>query len=815
MSGGGEPVPVVPWNLDVDPGDPVDLFGHSYVFERVDPDGAVTFRPPVGSGEGDFMVVGDDGRGRKPTMSEVGQLMASNDCIWREKPLRTEARRYARSQELDAEQARELDEVCQFRAAIMRRFDANPWSKSDYSLKCFMAEAMKDPKIAAMPGAWHASPATLRTWLRERGEEGCRKELDGVSMKNRMPQVRKIDHPLEIVFYHAARATNLRGDVRMNHDSYVAEIDKINTGIPLHRNFWIDPDGEAGPCERPAVYDVPKIHYTAMSYHCFWRLCRELRSAKSHGSKTTPQGAYQRYGGGGVGDVPSHLGALCWMDATPIPKVFFVDDETGIPIGMSTMMLLLEHRSKVVAGWDLAPGGPTASAVLRTVLCANQPKEVPEDILKIDPNLTWLRLKPDTIRFDNATEHHGRTVEDNFADAYIGTDFVGSRMPRDKNVKERVIRTFLDLVFKHMPDANYDIARMRLYGFDPAKGHVLCSIRTGQRLLARAVMTYNVSRNRALKNRQPALVWRQSLGQRKLNVIKDVDKFERSIGTVDFIKMRGTGIDFLNRHYTAGAVAMKRIVQQFERTLKVRKGDSSPRPTANTDDRKAPKWDVKIKYDEDDLGVIRVWNPHATPPQWEDFECTDPEAFGLPRWLDEKCRELAAREAMDYLSPEGQSVVRARLFEEIANVDSQAAERDRRTLAKAVHDPNVRQVMAGYVHVRDEVIEKFGQPQPERDTPAGHESAVGARKDAHIKTPRAKLKPAAEPVRMRRAASAPATPARATTDPAAPPPRRAPRKSSRNADPRDAGTPAQSAERPDQRTPTRARSKRLNYGDMF
>lgn len=391
----------------------------------------------------------------------------------------------------------------------------------------------------------------------------------------------------------------------------------------------------------------------------------------------------------------------------------------------------------------------------------------------------------------------------------------GGVMPRDKNVKERVIRTFVDLVFKHMPDANYDIARMRLYGFDPAKGHVLCSIRTGQRLFARAVMTYNVSRNRALKNRQPALVWRQSLGQRKLNVIKDVDKFERSIGTVEFIKMRSTGIDFMNRHYTAGAVAMKRIVQQFERNLKVRKGDSSPRPTANTDDRKAPKWDVKIKYDEDDLGVIRVWNPHATPAQWEDFECTDPEAFGLPKWLDDRCRERAAREAMDYLSPEGQSVVRARLFEEIANVDSQAAERDRRTLAKAVHDPNVRQVMAGYVHVRDEVVEKFGQPQPERDTPAGHVSAVGARKDAHLKTPRAKPKPAAEPVRMRRAASAPATPARAATDPTAPPPRRAPRKSSRNADPRDAGTPAQSAERPDQRTQTRARSKRLKYGDMF
>ena len=810
---GDAPVPVAPWNLDVEPGDPVDIFGNSYVFERVDPDHAVTFRAAAGSDTCDFMVEGSDGRPRKPFVAEIGQLMASDDLIWREKPLSTEARRFARAQEHDAKQARAIDPLCQFRTAITRRFDDNPWSKSDRSLTAFMEDALADPVIAAMPGAWPACPATVRAWLDERGEEGCRKERDGISMTNRMPRIRSIEHPLEIVFHHATRVTSVRGSVRMNHDLYVAELKKINTGKPLTRRMWINPDGSGVQEERPAEYPVPAKPYEAIPYLRFWRLCRDLKTAKAHGLKRGPQAEYQRYGGGGSGDLPTHLGALCWIDSSEVPKAFFVDDDTGIPIGLATMTLLTEHRSNVVPGWDLCAGGCSSSAIMRTVLCANKPKDVPADLLKIDANLTWLRLRPGVIRFDNATETHGRTIEDNLADAYIGTDFVGSKMPRDKNVKERIMGTFQDLLFKHMADANYDIARMRLYGFKPEEGQVLCSLRTGQRLLARAVMTHNVTRSRGAgrDGRQPALVWKQELGQRKLNVIKDVDEFERGIGTVKFMTMNNSGIEMFNRRYTAGAMGMKRLIQDFERALTLKKGDTAPKPKTNTDDRKRPKFMVKIRFDEDDLGYIRVWNPHVQPARWEVFECTDPNTHGMPKWLHDRCLELAEREAMDYLTPEGQAVVRARLFEEIANVDAQAAERERRTLGKALHDPRIRKVMAGYVEIVDEQVEEFGEPQPEEHSPAAHELATGARKDAHIETPRPKPNPAKEPATMRRVA----TPAAGARDPAAPPPRHAPRKDHRNDDRRNAGAHTESADRPDQRAPTRARSNRLKWGDVM
>ena len=454
-------VPAAPWDLAVEPGDPVDIFERRYVFERVDPDKAVTFRSPAGSSDGDFMVIGDDGRPRKPSTDEVLALMARDEVIWRDRPLGPEARRHARAQQLDAAQAHAMDPVSEFRTAITRRFDANPWSKSDHSLRLFMQDALSDPVIAAMAGAWAACPATQRTWLRDRGTEGCRKERDGISMKNRMRHLRKLAHPLEIVFYHAARATNVRGSITMNHDNYVTEIAKINAGIELSRNRYDFDEG----CftERRAEYDVPAQPYKAIDYMRFWRLCRELVTESAHGRKTTKQATYQKYGGGGLGDLPTHLGALCWIDSTPVKKAFFVDDVTGIPIGLATVTLMLEHGCKVVPGWDLCVGACNSSSILRTVLKANQVKtEVPDYLLEIDPNLAYLRLRPDLIRYDNSTEAHGRTVEQNLADAYIRTDFVGSEMPRDKNAMERIMGTFQTLLYEHQEDANYDIARMRL-----------------------------------------------------------------------------------------------------------------------------------------------------------------------------------------------------------------------------------------------------------------------------------------------------------------------------------------------------------------
>ncbi|MBA2935662.1 hypothetical protein HZF05_16380 [Sphingomonas sp. CGMCC 1.13654] len=675
-----------------------------------------------------------------------------------------------------------------------------------------MKQALADPAIKSLPAARIICPATLRSWLRERGEEGRRQERDGVSMRGRMPKVRKILHPLEILVYWAVRKTVVRGDAQKNHDSYVAELGKINAGKPLNRFLLVDPqsvDGEVGKV--PAEYPVPATPYKPISYVSFWRLCRDLRNEKSYGLKTTKGAAYQRYGGGGVSDLPTHLGALCWIDDTPVPKAFFVDGATGIPIGAAVMTLMQEDKTRVVLGWDLSPGAGSTATLLRTVLCANSPKDVPEDLLAIDDNLTWLRLRPDRIGFDNSTAQHGRSAEDVLGDAYIGTRFVEAGMPRSKAHVEGVIGIFLDLLFKHQEDANYDIARMRLYGYDPAEHKVITSIQTGRRLLARAVMTYNLTRSDAHDGRSPALMWKKELGHRRLSVIEDVDRFAREIGRVYFdMEMTPAGIEKFSRRYTAGAQRMKEIIQDFESGRRVPMGDVTPKQSRRTDnDRKKLTFKVKIRVDDEDIGRMQVWNPFAMrngqrSGEWVTFECTDPATHGMPLWLHERCLELAEREGLEYITAEQQATIRARLFEEIANVDAAAAERERVKLGKAIDNPRVRAVFAQYVEVADEPVEPPAPRPPERFAPAPNESAAPIRKDAEVRTPRVRQKDPAEPERMRR--RAPVVTA---------PPRRGPRKEkSRDVDPRDAGSRRQSADAADQRAPRRARSNRLSWKDM-
>ncbi|WP_206240469.1 hypothetical protein [Novosphingobium terrae] len=841
------PLPASGHGFEAEPGEEIEILGLSYHYDRTDSDRSVTLRAPSGSAYGEFMVVGHDGHPRKPTVDELGLFWAMGQLIFREPPLASEVRNRARAQKKDLDQARRQDPSSPFKTKLLTLFDASEFSRSDNAIAAFMKVALADPDIAAMTGARVIPGPTFRRWLRLNGTKGSRKTWDSVSMTGRTPRTWTIRHPLEIVMYWAIRATHIRGDITKNHNRYVADIYKINRGKALDRNFCIDPDGVAGPCERPAEYAVPQKPYKAISYKRFWRMCRSLKSA-GYKSKTTPQAEYQLYGGGGLSDVPTHPGARAWLDDTPIPRLYFFDDETGIPVGQCTMTLLSEDDTGLLGGWNFNIGPASSSSVLRTVLHANSPKHgaVTQELLEIDADLPWLRFKPAIISFDNSTVNHGRSVEDVLLDAHIGCDFTGSGKARDKSHMERLIGTMLDLATKQDFDANYDIARMRKYGFNAKEAfdeneHILVPVSFGPRMLDLAAMTHNVTGTKSKDGRQPALLWKQRRGKRKTDKIANVDEFAASIGNVEFdIAMTSSGIDKFSRHYTPGAVDMTRIIKQFDDGWKREKNDIGFDRNPNTDDRRKQGHKVKCKYDPDDIGLIKVWNPYSSPPQWEHFHCTDRLAKGTPLWLHGRHLELAKAEALEYATPEQQAYVRARLFEEFAKVNAGAAERERRAIAKAAENPAVKQVFGRYVQVRDEDVSAEAAVRDAGDdphAPVEHGSAVGLRKDAHIPTPRQKPKEPKVPATLRPAAGVPApavkpiktrkrraaenqeaaaettldSQASAASEPEQPAPyvsRRDRRLGRTNDDRRNAGTQQQSADRRDQRAAPAPRSNK-------
>jgi hypothetical protein len=163
---------------------------------------------------------------------------------------------------------------------------------------------------------------------------------------------------------------------------------RINAGVKLNRFLY--PANPGDPMDQPADYPVPPTPYKAISYKRFWRVCRSMKSS-GYASKTSRQAAYQRYGGGGLSDLPTQIGAWAWIDETPIPEVFFVDADTGgLPIGQCTMTVLREGAAGALAGWDLCAGAPTSSSIMRTILHANLPKDVPPHLLERDPQLPWI-----------------------------------------------------------------------------------------------------------------------------------------------------------------------------------------------------------------------------------------------------------------------------------------------------------------------------------------------------------------------------------------------------------------------------------------
>lgn len=702
--------------LNLDQGDIVEIDGIEHVFDRIDPDGRITFTSLRQRVE---FTVTDPATGFpvKPTADHIAELMIAGVFIQRAPLLDDHARQIARKMELDAQDARECDPVSEFRVAFLRRYDANPCGLSDRALRKLNQELLEDPEIAMLPGARVYAGSTLRSWIHDRGFHGDRRARDGISMKGRMPRKRKVKHPPEIIEHWTAYALGKRTTsspdakvtARKGWERYGTEINRINAGLPTGRD---------GP-----KYPQPSIPYKAVSYSTFWRICAKADSSAALGAKHGRKAVYSRFGGGGKTDQQSRVGALVMMDDTPIPGLFLVDAENNIPLGSPTLHLIVDNKSKVIPGWDLSWDEPSAATVLRTVLHANTPKRIPADLEKLHPDLKWICFKPSVLLVDNLTGHHSRHVEDSLLDVGTDVEFAGEEMPRDKAAVERVIGTILSLFVKNLPAATYDIPRAREFGFDPSK-MVMCDIKIARELLNRAICTYHLTPHRGLKGRQPALVFRQHVAAHGVSLINDIDEFKRSIGNVEYdVALTSSGIELHGLRYSDA------------RVTRVLVDDLLGHQTAS-EGRTAKKHSlrVKVKFSPDDIGEIHVWNTFTK--RYVTLPAVDHEyAKGMPLWAHRRVLEFARHEALEYSSEAELLEIRSRLFEAIEAVSAHASEQDRKALAKLKDNPLFQRVMGDIVEVVDEELIQ-DQPGPLPDHAIPHELAAPGRQDATTRTPR-------------------------------------------------------------------------------
>lgn len=779
--------------FNVEAGDPFRVFDLVYYFDRVDEDGVATLRSSRKTGAGDFMVTDDDGMPRKPNVDEFMQLMSSGDIVPLERRPQNVEARVRRRADIDSEQARELDEVCDFRIHVARRIEekrrAGTQSLSDQALKPLVNEVWKHfknerrklkkvlkeekrktgRKLKPAGNRWKVpkrkpTGSTVRSWYHTRGQSNSRKVSDGVSRTGRAVRARMIDHPIEILACYATRAVMSRGGTRQQIRNYRAELKLIGEGRAFHRVLAeVDDDGNWRIGDQPADYPIPDRPYTPVSDSVFYDLVKTMRSKKAYAIQTSAKGAMQRYEGGGRTEVPSRIGMLGEIDDTPVPNLFLMDSVTGLPLGGATATVLIDVCSRLAMGADLSWEKANTNTVLRTILDANRPKTILPRMVDALPKESAYLLKFaagwaakfDRILGDNLTAYHGIEVEEACMDVGTVTEFTGKNKPRAKPHIENLLGVLQRLLFKRLPDARWDVALAERFGFEPDK-HIMCTLQEARELFQIAITIYNCTRHSGLDKKQPALVRKEHGERYRVNLITDQQRLHRAMmRTEKSAEFGADGLVAFGRRYSEAAVTAK-IYQDHENAPRQRAQHLGPKQKKrrNTDHKQRPTYTIRYKYDEDDLGSVYVWNPHHLPAgEWVEVPCTDREMKGRSKALHDLRLELFDEAADDFLDRCTEDILHAYLSSEISNITEASSERDKVRHAKIMDTPQAKAALKNFVTVEDETsLTPTEQRQIEQNTaqwrnrddaargPAVNVASAGLsayhRKDGHTHSPR-------------------------------------------------------------------------------
>lgn len=674
-----------------EPGHRFDIDDLSHVLVRIDPDGEFVLRR-LGSQKTFKVPNAKTGMPEHPDAEKVLELMADGRIQPKALDPISEAAAARRRIELQVADARALDPTSDLRVAFNRRYDDEKCSRSDKALTKFYNKQLEDPAFyrlaCAAPKAkrngrkvapWRPCGRTLRTWINDRGEDGDRQQRDGVSGSGRVPRKRKIHHPKPILEHWLSRTCVNKRDTLKNHQSYKAELERVNRGEPTGR---LDEHGEA------VVFRRPASPYTGVSYWTFLRLARRLRGRDATRGRHGDHAAEADFGGGGRMEKATHVGAICMIDDTPVPMLCKVVAAGLVWVGTPTLTVLRDQACCGILGTDLSWDPASTATVLRTVADASTPKRVPSDMHQ-HAQLAMMVAKPDRLVMDNLAAHHSRHVEDSLREISTDADFTGANRPRDKADVERLIGILLDLGFKGMT-ASVDPIALRRHTKNDPPADLLPTLAELQPILLRAVAVFNVSSSDALMGRSPLSFYLQKLNERKVNIIKDLAKFRRAIGCVQYdVDLRASGIEVFNG---LRYVQPPKTPSLFGRLCHRRS------PSKKTKVVSVP---VKFKYDPGNIGHIHVWDP--VDKNWVTFECDAPEyASGLPKWVHELIIADIAEHERAFCSTEMLVEYRARLFERQSNVTQAAREDERLRAARLADTPIFRNLMGDIAEVLDE-----------------------------------------------------------------------------------------------------------------
>ena len=343
------------------------------------------------------------------------------------------------------------------------------------------------------------------------------------------------------------------------------------------------------------------------------------------------------------------------VDHTPL-DVFLVHHETYVPLGRPTLTLLIDHYSRMPLGYYLSFGGTSANAVIRALRHAILPKT---PVAEAVPGLTIHYKWPcyglmEQLIADNGMEFHGSSVEIACLDLNIHLLFCPPRQPRFKGVIERFLKRINYELAHKLPGTS--LAKWTERGdYDPQKHAVLTLVEFVHVLEKWLLDIYCQDIHKGIKT-IPAARWRDSAGIHPPYLPASVNKIVDDLGLFATRTLRHDGIRLHNLYYLSDA--LQPILRAYGEGVELR-----------------------IAYDPENLGRIRVWAPDAQHPV--DAYGPADYAEGLTLMLHQMIQKELRQKGNDECDIQALRHAKAELVEAIRTLFSSKRVIDRKRAAKA------------------------------------------------------------------------------------------------------------------------------------
>lgn len=236
------------------------------------------------------------------------------------------------------------------------------------------------------------------------------------------------------------------------------------------------------------------------------------------------------------------------IDHTPV-DVLIICKITRLILGRPWLTLIVDRRSRMIAGLYLSFHAPSTFSVLYSLRMAIMPKD--HIVEKYDLRQPWpVKGIPDLIVMDNGMELHADAVQTLTYEMGIEQQFCGVADPAMKGAIERLFRTVSSDLFHQLPGTVFSNPQQR--GGYPSEKEAALDLEVFTKILVKWIVeVYHVTPHEGLKGHTPLSVWQGQEGERVIELPAFPEQLDTLIAVTATRTVFHYGIEFGNLFYNS------------------------------------------------------------------------------------------------------------------------------------------------------------------------------------------------------------------------------------------------------------------------